>query len=368
MAIDPTKPLLHLPTGDPLDRSPGSPRNPSRPQQYSVAAQNASFGPRFRRLEAALNRDPSGLTLQADPSALAPERLVVFELRGAISTFANAIRNVPGLELIDEEELESDEHDKSPEAYLLVPDALALQNILSLWRRWIAGQELGTGFTPWRDVFATLRDLRVWGPQDRVQEDDREILADEIQDLAADDEISLEVELIFRAAEETARAAEASVMASINSAGGSIVSRCRISDIAYHALLVLLPVAAVRSVIERSPRGISGLDPVMHIRPQSVASDIETSEASRPVEAVAIPTIDKSPILALLDGVPVSEHPLLRGGLDVNDLFGLEPDALVAQRTHGTAMASLILHGDRNVAEPPIGRRIHCIPVLGAGD
>jgi hypothetical protein len=106
----------------------------------------------------------------------------------------------------------------------------------------------------------------------------------------------------------------------------------------------------------------------MHIRPQSVASDIETSEATRPAETAAMPTIDKAPILALLDGVPVSEHPLLRGRLDVNDLFGLEPGAVVAQRTHGTAMASLILHGDRNLTEPLIGRRLHCVPVLGSGD
>src|SRR6185295_3191939 len=158
MAIDPTKPLLRLQAGNPENRTPGSPRNPGQPQQYSVAAQNASFGPRFRRLETALNRDPTGLTLQSDPSALAPERLLVFELRGAIATFANAIRNVPGLELIDEEELESDDKDKAPEAYLLVPDAEALRNILSLWKHWIAGQPLAEGFTPWRDVFATLRD------------------------------------------------------------------------------------------------------------------------------------------------------------------------------------------------------------------
>jgi hypothetical protein len=319
-------------------------------------------------LEAALDRDPTGMELRADPSALAPERLLVFELRGAIATFANAIRNVAGLELIDEEELESDEHDKAPEAYLLVPDAEALRNILSLWRRWVTGQELGGGFTPWRNVFATLRDLRVWGPQDRVQEDDREILADEIRGLADNDEITLEVELVFRAAEEIARDAEQSVTASINSAGGSIVSRCRIADIAYHALLTKLPVAAVRIIIDRSPQGISGLDPVMNIRPQSVASDIDVNEASRIAEDTPSPPIEKPPILALLDGVPVSEHPLLRGRLEVNDLFGLEPGALVAERTHGTAMASLILHGDRNLTEPLIGRRIHCVPVLGSSD
>jgi hypothetical protein len=37
-------------------------------------------------------------------------------VRGQIGNFANAIRKVPGLKLIDEEELEADGTDKSPEA------------------------------------------------------------------------------------------------------------------------------------------------------------------------------------------------------------------------------------------------------------
>jgi hypothetical protein len=52
----------------------------------------------------------------------------------------------------------------------------------------------------------------------------------------------------------------------------------------------------------------------------------------------------------------------------LDDQFGLVPQTQVADRVHGTAMASLILRGDRNLNEQAIGRRIHCVPVLGAGD
>jgi hypothetical protein len=54
--------------------------------------------------------------------------------------------------------------------------------------------------------------------------------------------------------------------------------------------------------------------------------------------------------------------------LNVDDLFALEPTALVAERIHGTAMASLIAHRDRNAPELPLPRRIHFVPVLGAND
>src|SRR6185437_14160944 len=268
---------------------------------------------------------------------LAPERLLVFEVRGAVTNFANAVRRVPGLELIDEEELAGDDHDTAPEAYLMVPDAVALQNILSLWRRWTAGQELDTGFAPWRDVFATLRNIRTWGPSDRVQEGDREILEEEIELMGDDEFLAIEIELVFRSSEELAIVAEHTVIDAIGTLGGSLISKSRIADIAYQALLARLPVSAVRRIAERSEDGISGMDAVMHIRPQSILSPDHADDATRPPADQIVPPAQGEPILAILDGVPVSEHPLLRGRLNVDDQFGLEPTALVAERVHGTA-------------------------------
>lgn len=312
-----------------------------------------------------LARDPNGLELRADPAALAPERLLVFEVRGALSAFANVAHNV-GLELIDEQELEADEHDRGPVAYLMVPDMRALQNLESLWRRWQRGK-LDRGETPWRDVFSLLRDLRPWGPQDRVQVTDATILAHQIEGRADDDLIRLEIELVYRASSAAGRFREEEVTNAILDHRGRFVSRARIEEIAYHAVLADLPVAAVRAITERIASGIAALESVMHIRPQSVAQGIEIAEASDGAEAPAAPSLG-SPILALLDGVPIAAHRLLAGHLIVDDPFGLEPEATVAERAHGTAMASLIVHGDRNRNEPPLGRSIHVVPVLGAGD
>lgn len=315
-----------------------------------------------------LARDPAGLELRHDPTALAPERLLVFEVRGSIQNFATATRKVPGLELIDEEELLPSEHDKQPVAYLLVPDAKALGQILRLWAIWLRNGELSTGFAPWRDVFACLRELRPWGPSDRVQGADRQILTEQVAGRADDDLIVLEIELVFRVAERVGASSEAELTQAIRAHGGSIVSRARLADIAYHAVLARLPVRAIRAIIERAQFSIAGLDSVMHIRPQSAATSIDIEDILPLQAAEATGELSKDAIVALLDGVPVAAHPLLRQHLIVEDHFGLEASTLVGQRVHGTAMASLIIHGDRNRPEAPLPRQIHCIPVLGTQD
>ena len=167
-----------------------------------------------------------------------------------------------------------DEQDKSPTLYLLIPDARALGNIASLWRHWTRGEALGIGFTPWRDVFATLRDIRLWGPQDRVREEERKLLAEEIALMGDSEKISHEIELIFRTYDARANEAETSLTSAIAAINGRIVSRSRIVDIGYHAVLAELPVIAVRRIVELEATSIAGLDAVMHIRPQSIATAI----------------------------------------------------------------------------------------------
>lgn len=290
-------------------------------------------------------------------------------MRGSINNFINAVRRIPGLELIDEEELESDDQDPSPTMYLLVPDAQALSNIASLWARWSDGQTLGSGFTPWRDVFATLRDIRPWCPQDRLEVSEHKIIHAELDSIAANGKLRLEIELIYRSSADQANILETALINSIVATSGDVISVCRIVEIGYHAILVELPAHAVKSILELSQASIAGHDSVMHIRPQSIATSIEIEVAAEDGEAAqqAIAT-NSPPILALLDGVPVSQHLHLAGGLIVDDLFDLEPITQVVDRRHGTAMASLILHGDKNNSETTLNRKIHLIPVLGPGD
>ena len=366
MASDPSMPLLRLTPQDQRGRPLGTPRSIPKPEAFPQARQTGVFSPKFTRLVEVLSRDPTGLELRADPTALAPERLLVFEVRGSIGNFAAAVRQVPGLELVDEEELAADDNDKAPVAYLMVPDVQALRNLESLWSRWQRGL-LVTGETPWRDVFALLRDLRPWGAADRVEPLDSDILTEEIDGRADADLVKLEIELVFRANDRLAQDQEGAVRAFVVGRGGGILARSRIADIAYHALLVDLPVRSVREIIQRSPEGVAGLEPVLHIRPQSVATSIDLADPSTSDRGADADELG-DPILALLDGVPVAADRRLGRHIVLDDQFGLEPAALVAGRVHGTAMASLIIHGDLNRPEPPLPRHIHVVPVLGVGD
>ena len=66
------------------------------------------------------------------------------------------------------------------------------------------------------------------------------------------------------------------------------------------------------------------------------------------------------------DVIPVQNHQLLIDRIEMDDPDDLAGMSVVAERRHGTEMASLILHGDRHVPEPPLPRKIYLRPVLRA--
>jgi hypothetical protein len=300
------------------------------------------------------------LQLRADPDALAPERLLVFELTGGVMQFTEAVKLVPGLEFLGAEDLEEDELDKSPVLYLMVPSEAALRNIVTLWRGWQQDGTVPYRFSAWKAMLSQLRDIRPWGPQDRVTAADREVLAAEY---ARDPALArVEIELVFR---KDGTTTEVEARAAVAAVGGNVISRARIAGAGYHALLVDLPGAALADVIERNPAGLAGVEAVLQIRPQSIFQLVPHEETASAPET-GTPTLTGDPIAAIFDAVPLSQHPRLAGALSVDDPFGLEGLA-VGVRKHGTAMASAVVHGDINaVWGRPLERRIHFVNMLYA--
>ena len=377
-------PLLPIPTPVP-DRRPPGPRGGSDPHLPTRARQGARLQPVFQRLRDVFDGQHDPVALREDPAGIAPERAIVLEVAGAIADFRGAARRIPGLEYLGDEETEfepdadfalpdtrkgregqlRDDKRVTGRLYLAMPDTRALQELLQLWNRYQAGERAAHGFGAWFDLFGRLRQLRAWGPLDRVPDSTVDWLADELE--ARTDPVRVEIELWSYQSTERQRQSSIRFEQAVRAVGGEFLHRASIPEIAYHAAMVSLPAAEVLRLRQRAPSPLAVCDDVMFIRPQSSArfpTAVDSLGAGGPVELG--PTTDAPPIAALFDGVPVLGHRLLGGRVAFDDPDDLEALSVVTARRHGTEMASLILHGDRNLDEPPLQRPLYVRPVLYA--
>lgn len=310
-----------------------------------------------------MNRGGNSLELRDDPTALAAETLLVFELTGSLISFAKALSQVPGLVLVGEEEGAFDEEGPAEtlgSLYLAVPDNTAMEQILRLWDLYRTGRPLGAAHSAWQDVFRCLHDVRRWGPKDRVTDLEAKLLLESLTGA----EGTVEIELITHRSPELQQLARASIGRRIEALGGRVMRSASYPEIAYDAVLVQLPADAIRAAALRDVSSLAAHSDIFAIRPQSLVDSLsfEFAPATQRVDEAP----NGQPILAILDAVPTANHPLLAGRVIVDD-----PDDLAAQaagsRVHGTAMASLAIWGDLNVVQPPLGKPIIVRPVMFAG-
>ena len=108
-------------------------------------------------------------------------------------------------------------------------------------------------------------------------------------------------------------------------------------------------------------------DDIMYVRPVGQCSieipeDIPIEGVTDDVSVNDIP--DGDPLVALLDGMPLTGHKNLDQRLKVDDPDGFESAYQAHERVHGTAMSSLICLGDMNEAGLPIHRKLYVRPVM----
>ena len=382
------RPLLRLPTPDAIAAPKGDGRGAGM-RFPSKDHQKGRFGPVFSRLRAVLSKENGAIELRDDPSSLAPDRVIVFEIAGTVANFLKAVARIDGLEFMAEHETDfaADEYfvlqetskekvvkDRPDKAvpgrfYLAMPDVRALEELLSLWERWGNGEPLHRGYAPFAHLFEQLHALRPWGPQDRIPDETMAYWHEE-STRHPDQPVRTEVELWFRASEIRRRTASETLHALVTDAGGRVVHEAVISDIAYHGALIDIPVGEIRKLMEHRTVQLALADDVMFLRPQSMLlGPIEVEPAAdETLGAGSGPPAAGQPVAALLDGVPVQAHVLLANRLVLDDPDDLQSRALVARRVHGTAMASLILHGDRNEGGLTLQRPIYVRPLMVANE
>ena len=347
-------------------------------QTPSAARQRERLDARFRQIA------DSFQTLHPTAVGTEPEQVIVFETVGdSVAGFAAAAARVPGLEWLAELDLDDRDPDddfrdaddparRLPQRlYAVMSSQHAMQQLLSLWGQWAAdpGRRARHGFGPFKEVFTHLRDVRRWGPGDRLLETG--VLEDWEANLTfGRDRVRFEVELWCRGDDAARRRAYAHLERVVNAAGGRCVAQAAVPEILYHGVLAELPAAALRDTVERIRRQeyteLLRCEEVMFFRPRAQAAFPvgEPAAGAMPGHRAGLPAAAGEPFVAVLDGLPLENHEALRGRVRVDDPDDHAARYAPRQQEHGTAMCSLVAHGDLNRDEPPLGRPVYVRPVL----
>jgi hypothetical protein len=344
----------------------GGAANPKKTRQAERLA------PRFSELQHALEARRGAL--QGDAAGAVVEQVLVFETNGPVKDLYETVARTPGLEWLADEDLRDLAPDDdffvkgkpakplTAQLYLVLFNQEALEQLLALWRVWVTGARVPAEHRGWLPVFRQLRDIRRWNTRDRLEETG--VLAYWRDRVAAGFEtVSVEIELWFRASVRRP-AAEARLRALVTRARGQVLASCAVEEIAYHALVCKLPIAAVEQMLANPEVELLQCDDVRLVRPTGQASAPLTTEALEEKEAPVSGEPLSPPLVALLDGLPIENHRRLAGRLVVDDPDDWTETYPVASRCHGTAMASLILHGDLGAREEPALHRLYVRPIM----
>ncbi|WGK68391.1 S8 family peptidase [Candidatus Haliotispira prima] len=370
-------PLLLFPTPVSASKTPG--HGFGDKLEYPTAARQAErLSPAFQKLQDSFNARSA--EIQGTPTGIVPEMTLVIETIGNIEDFAKAVKKIPELEWMGEVALDNISPDenfqdkKNPEKklsgrlYLLMSNQAAFKQMLSLWAQYQADKSMTfqRGLTKFRDVFLHLKDIRRWGVEDRLVE--REVFERWKEDLESEPQrnVRFEAELWYRGDIGKRKESENTVTKLIQSLGGSVISQCVIPSIAYHSVLGEIPAQAAREILKQPEVDLITCDNIMFLRPTGQMATgkepVEGETTDCTVSADNFPAGD--PVVAVLDGLPLENHKFLAGRLIVDDPDGWASKYHAIDRQHGTAMTSLIVHGDLNDGSEPLSRPVYVRPIM----
>lgn len=323
--------------------------------------------------------------LQATVAGIDPEQVVVLEtLTASVENVAKAVVQIPGLEWLAERELEEVPPefgfgDRTTDAtipkrlYALMSNQNGMTQLLALWNAWAANptQRARRNYGPFKTLFELLRDIRRWNAQDRIEttgilESWREAVR------IRTTPVSFEIEFWFRGQEAQRQRAYTEINNFVQGLGGQCLDQATVPEILYHAALVEVPPAAVDQFLEgiqnQNYTELLRSEGVMFFRPraQSVLGlqGVEPVNIDFTARLQEQPVVEGDPIVAVLDGVPVENHAALAGRLVVDDPDDHASMYQPGQEQHGTAMVSMIAHGDLNGEGPSVKRRIYVRPIF----
>lgn len=382
LAFGPTE-VIKIPPKD-----PDGPRTLFRPPRVPpLDQQGRRLAPQFAALQQALTTS-SSVTDTAEASD--PEHIVVLEVVGTIAGFVRVTEGIEGLNFVADlvgDGFEPDEDfyyvaddgdiagDLLPQTlYLVMANARAIDELVRLFDLYQDAEGHITfekGLNPLKDVFKLLHTLRRWGPQDRVAETGLlEHWQESLAVRGSSGRERVEVELVWAATDEARAATQARVEAVLAAIPNAKVLTATVQPaIQYHALLVELPPTEIDQILRHGPESVELLrtEEVLFLAP--AVPMVIAAGAAEPALVSVSPTLPHGdPQVALLDGLPLANHDVLRGRLIVHDPVDRGRTYTPTQCGHGTAMASLIIHGDLNAPGPALSTPLYAEPVLEPHD
>jgi hypothetical protein len=368
-------PLLFFPAPAAADRNTLG-GGGSQVHTPDAARQQARITPQLEVLQQVFAA--KSLRLQQAAPVENPELVLVLEVAGDIQNFAKAVRKVPGLDWLlewAEDQIEPDEDfylegkDHEHKAYsgrlfLLGTNQEALTQLLALWNRYLQNPAapFARGLAPFKHVFTHLRTIRHWNVNDRIGADMRRHWQGRVDDGL--ETVRFEIEAWYFGSMQKNEATRTEIQALVEGLGGHTLSSALIPEIAYHGFLVELPGAAISNILAGEAPALVLSDRIMFFRPKAQSVTDGVHEARILAQAEIPGPAEKPPVVALLDGLPLGNHALLTGRLLIDDPDGWEATYEAKDRVHGTAMASLILHGELDGETVPLAQKLYVRPIM----
>ena len=373
----PDKPILIFPAATVVARQPLSQAFLPPPRRPTQAQQRTRLAARFQALSQSFG------VVRANTTGLDPEQVVVFEVAGSVADFQNVVRRIGGMEWLGD--FEVDIAEPSPaffeqgvsvtplpgRLFVVMSNQAKIAEIVQLWKTWSRSRDekLPRNFGKLAEVFKFLNDVRPWSVQDRFREHGalewwHECLT------ANRATIRFEVELWCRQSDGKRVEAYDRLQNLVREAGGQCVTQATIPEIDYHGVLVDLPSLQIRTITDainaNQDTKLLRLTDIKYFCPMGQVV-IAHPDESTPGTFRQQPTPQGDPIVALLDGLPLENHTTLRNRLRIDDPDGFSSRYNAGEQRHGTAMASLIVHGEFDANEDALPRPVYARPLMYPG-
>jgi Subtilase family len=370
----PDKPILIFPRAAEVEKAKLTPNRRSPPPRPDKEAWGQRLSTRFQELQSDFG------VAQATADGLDPEQVIVLETIGSVPAFQNVVRHIAGMEWLGDFDAEIAEPDpgfladgadpakQKGRLFVVASNRTAYSEMLRLWNLWRAAtnDKLDAPFGNLAKAFNYLTDVRAWGPQDRVHATG----VKEYWEAGLYSNIPVlrfEAEMWWREDAAKKDGDYEELRARVTAAGGNCVKRASISEIHYDGVLIELPAPAVRAVVDdlNASQGntIIRLTGVMRFTPRGQAAILPIGDGAV-VTPPNRPPPTGDPVVAILDGLPLTNHAALQGRLVVDDPDGLAVSYQRGEHRHGTAMASLVCHGEYNSNEPALATKVYVRPVM----